>query len=71
MKHISIFGLLLAAGDCMASQTLGSPLGLALGGELGKVLGVSLPVGFAGIAVLAGLGLVIGTQLIKRNKPDK
>ena len=66
MRYITIFIFSAVAADCWASQTLGTALGIPLGRALGGALGAALPAGIGGIAVIAGLGLVVGTQLIKR-----
>jgi hypothetical protein len=57
-KNLSVLslGLLLVAQHSLAVQ------------PLSVVVGTPLPLGMGGIAVIAGVGLIIGAQLIKRNK---
>ena len=51
---------------------VGFPVGRAVGEVVGSILpaavGGALPLEFGGIAAIAGLSLIIGTQLIKRKK---
>lgn len=61
-KNLSVLSLvlLLVAQHSLAVQ----PLSVVVG----NVLGTPLPLGMGGIAVIAGVGLILGVQLIKRNK---
>lgn len=64
----ALVGLALVAQNSLAVQALGRPLGLELGSVLGGELGDALPIGLGGVAALTALSLVIGIQLVKRNK---
>jgi hypothetical protein len=57
---VLLMGLLLIAEQSLA----GSPLSVVVG----TGLGVSLPLGIGGIASIAAIGLILGVQVIKRNK---
>ena len=69
-------GLLSIAQQSMAGVTTGQQTGINVGESVGNILGVILPVeaggavplGIGGMAVIAALSLIIGSQLIKRRK---
>lgn len=63
-QAMTLGALSLAAQSSFAGSVLGSPLGVDLGGQLGQ----SLPIGIGGIAGITALSLVVGIQLVKRNK---
>lgn len=61
MKNLfPALGLMLVAQESMAGLPLGLPLGLNLPS--------ALPFGISGVAGLAIVSLIIGTQVIKRKK---
>lgn len=62
----------LSAPAALAGAPLGQALSNVLGGVLPAAVGTSLPVGIGGAALITGLGLIVGVQVIKRrNDRDK
>ncbi|RLA43904.1 MAG: hypothetical protein DRR06_10985 [Gammaproteobacteria bacterium] len=63
---------LMIALPVIGGTPVGEPLGISVGTELGAVVGTAfggaLPLGIGGVAAVAALSLVIGVQLVKRNK---
>lgn len=77
IKYLAVTTLLVCvAAPAMASQPVGSPLAVDLGGALGTAVGSvlptavggALPVGIGGVAAIAALTLIAGIQLVKRKK---
>ena len=71
--------LLAVAQSTWAVAPLGVPTGTSVGESLSAVLGVdlavaaggALPVGIGGMAAITALSLVIGVQLVKRQRNKK
>ena len=69
MKYLSVSTApLCVAAPAMASQPLGSRMGVDLGGVVGTAVGNALPFGIGGVAAIAALSLIAGIQLVKRKK---
>jgi hypothetical protein len=47
---------------------VGEVVGRVAGLEFSAIVGTSVPIGIGGVAALAAVSLVIGTQLIRRRK---
>jgi hypothetical protein len=67
---------LMVALPAVGGTPVGEPLGITVGSELSAVVGTSMPtalggampVGIGGAAAVAAISLIIGVQLLKRNK---